>query len=152
MKMPQSETIHHWNDTSYRTILATDETEGAMAIIYGEAGPFSGPAAHFHDNEDEIFIVLEGEVEFELEGERFVRGPLGTAFLPRGKVHSFRTGPNGARCLTLLTPGGFEGFFAEMAKSQYRLPQDIGAVAQVGARYGSHLVGPGLAQREQDHA
>lgn len=150
--MSQSEAVHHWNDTSYRTILATDETQGAIAIIYGEAGPFSGPAAHFHNNEDEIFIVLEGEVEFELEGKRFRRGPLGTAFLPRGKVHSFRTGPDGARCLTLLTPGGFEGFFAEMAQGQYRLPHDIGAIASIAAGYGSHLVGPGLAHRGLDHA
>jgi quercetin dioxygenase-like cupin family protein len=145
--MSRSGTVQHWNGTSYQTILSTAETGGAMCIIYGEAGPASGPPAHVHANEDEIFIVLEGQVEFEVDGERFVRGPLGTAFVRRGQVHSFRTGPGGARCLTVLTPGGFEGFFAEAVKAQFRLPQDVGQVAALAARYGSRFTGPGLAQK-----
>lgn len=145
--MSQSGTVHHWNGTSYRTILSTAETGGAMCIVYGEAGASSGPPAHVHANEDEIFIVLEGEVEFEVGTRRFVCGPLGTAFVPRGQVHSFRTGPGGARCLTVLTPGGFESFFADAAKEQFRIPQDISQVAALAALYGSHFMGPGLAQK-----
>lgn len=143
---------HHWNGTSYRTILTTAETGGAMAIIYGEAEPLSGPPTHIHDTEDEIFVVLEGEMTFEVAGVQFVRGPLGTAFVPRGQPHSFRTGPKGARCVTVLTPGGFEGFFAEMARAQYQIPQDVAKVAEVAARFGSRLAGPGLAQRSLSDA
>jgi quercetin dioxygenase-like cupin family protein len=150
--MSQSGTVHHWNGTSYRTILSTAETGGAMCIVYGDAGPLSGPPAHFHANEDEIFIVLEGEVEFEVGDERFVRGPLGTAFVPRGQVHSFRTGPSGARCITVLTPGGFEGFFAEAATRQFRIPQDLSDVVALAARYGSRFAGPGLAQKAMSDA
>jgi mannose-6-phosphate isomerase-like protein (cupin superfamily) len=145
--MSRSGTVHHWNGTSYRTILSTAETGGAMCIIYGEAGPQSGPPAHVHENEDEIFIILGGEVEFEVGHERFVCGPLETAFVPRGQVHSFRTGPSGAHCITILTPGGFEGFFADAAKKQYRMPQDMGEVAALAALFGSRFMGPGLAQK-----
>lgn len=145
--MSQSGTVHHWNGTSYRTILSTAETGGALCIVYGEAGPLSGPPAHFHADEDEIFVVLEGEVEFEVGDKRFVRGPLGTAFVPRGQVHSFRTGRSGARCLTVLTPGGFESFFAEAAHKQLRMPQDLDEIAALAALYGSRFVGPGLAQK-----
>jgi quercetin dioxygenase-like cupin family protein len=150
--MTTSGDVHEWNDTIYRTILAADETGGAISIIYGEAGPFSGPPAHIHSHEDEVIIVLEGEVEFETADERFTRGPLGLAFLPRGQMHSFQTGPEGARCLTILTPGGFEGFFAEAAKADLQLPQDIQRVAALADRYGSVFVGPGLAQREAQDA
>jgi quercetin dioxygenase-like cupin family protein len=146
--MSQPTPVHHWNGTSYRTLLSTADTDGAMSIIYGEAGPFSGPPAHVHDREDEIFIVLAGDITFEIDGTRFTRGPFEAAFLPRGKAHSFRTGPNGARGLTVLTPGGFEGFFADMAGGNYRLPQDTGAIAAIAARYGSYFTGPGLAQKE----
>jgi mannose-6-phosphate isomerase-like protein (cupin superfamily) len=144
--------VHHWNGTSHRTILSTAATGGAMSIVYGEAGPLIGPPAHVHANEDEIFVVLEGEVEFEVGAERFVRGPLGTAFVPCGQPHSFRTGPNGARCITILTPGGFEGFFAEAAAQQFRMPQDIAEVVALAAQYGSHFTGPGLAQEAQSDA
>lgn len=150
--MSDSDTVHHWAGTRYQTILGTAETGGAMSIIYGEADAFNGPPTHVHDHEDEVFIVLEGELTFDLAGQRFSRGPMGTAFVPRGTPHSFLTGACGARCFTVLTPGGFEGFFAEMARSGLKIPQDIAAVAAIATRYGSHIVGPGLAQRGVHHA
>jgi quercetin dioxygenase-like cupin family protein len=146
------DTVHEWSGTRYRTVLSTAETGGAMSIIHGVADPFNGPPMHVHDHEDEVFIVLEGEITFDLAGQRFTRGPMGTAFLPRGTPHSFVTGPNGARCLTVLTPGGFEGFFAEMARGGFQLPQNSAAVTEIAARYGSHIVGSGLAQQEVHHA
>ncbi len=145
--MSDTHLTHKWNGSSYRTILSTAETDGAMSITYGEAGPFNGPPAHVHDNEDEIFVVLDGEIEFEVNGKRFLRGPLGTAFVRRGQPHSFRTGPNGARCLTLLTPGGFEGFFIEMAKGQFRIPRDLDAIGAIASRYGARFAGQGLAEK-----
>jgi Cupin domain len=150
--MTKSGEVHEWNHTTYRTILAAAETCGAISSIYGEAGRFTGPPAHIHTHEDEVIIVLEGEVEFETAEARFIRGPLGLAFLPRGQMHSFRTGPHGARCLTILTPGGFEGFFSEAAGADLRLPQDIQKVAALADRYCSIFVGPGLAQREVQDA
>lgn len=145
--MTTSDKVSEGNKTTYRTILAAAESGGAIAIVYGATGPFTGPPAHIHTNEDEVIIVLEGEVEFETADSRFTRGPMGVAFLPRGKTHSFRTGPRGAKCLTILTPGGFEGFFADVADAGLHLPQDLEQVARLAGRYGSLFVGPGLAQR-----
>lgn len=150
--MATLDTVHRWNGTRYQTILSTTETGGAMSITYGEADPFTGPPAHVHDHEDEIFVVLEGEMTFEVAGARMSCGPMGTAFVPRGQQHSFITGADGARCLTVLTPGGFEGFFAEMARGEFQIPQDLAAVIAIAARYGSRFIGPGLALEEVQHA
>ena len=145
--MSASVTAHYWNGTLYQTILSTADTGGAMSITYGEAAPFTGPPAHVHAHEDEVFVVLDGEITFEVAGGSLSRGPMGTAFVPRGVPHSFMTGPSGARSITVLTPGGFEGFFAEMAKGKFQMPQDLGTVAAIAARYGSNFVGPGIAQK-----
>ena len=150
--MSDTSTVHEWSGTRYRTILGTAETGGAMSIIYGEAAPFNGPPTHVHDREDETFIVLEGEVTFEVAGQPFSLGPMGTAFLPRGTPHSFMTGAKGARCLTVLTPGGFESFFAEMARGGFRMPQDLATFTAIAATYESHLMGPGLAQKAVQNA
>ena len=83
--MATLDTVHRWNGTRYQTILSTAETGGAMSIIYGEADALNGPPTHVHDNEDEIFIVLDGDMTFEVAGKRFSRGPMGTAFVPRGQ-------------------------------------------------------------------
>ncbi|NKJ71640.1 cupin domain-containing protein [Rhizobium leguminosarum bv. viciae] len=143
----QPQQSHSWNGTTYRILLSSAETQGAMSIVHGVAGPLDGPPSHIHEAEDETFLVLEGVIDFELEGTVFRRGPMETAHIPRGKRHSFRTGPDGAVCIAVLTPGGFEGFFEEVAAAGFQIPRDIAAVAECAARYGSQFTGPGLAQR-----
>jgi quercetin dioxygenase-like cupin family protein len=150
--MSETNTIHHWGGTRYRTILGTAETGGAMSMILAEAEPLNGPPMHVHELEDEIFVVLDGEIVFEVAGRRFTRGPMETAFVPRGTPHSFMTGARGARGLTVFTPGGFEGFFSEMARGGYQIPQDLARIAAIAETYGSRFMGPGLAHREVQHA
>jgi quercetin dioxygenase-like cupin family protein len=135
-----------WNGASYQTILSCAETGGALSVMYVDAPPLSGPPSHVHAAEDETFILLEGSVDLAVGDCRFTCGPMQTAFVPRGVPHSFLTGPDGAKGFTILSPGGFEGFFAEMARSGLHLPRDLAAVREVASRYGSTFVGPGLAQ------
>jgi len=46
--------------------------------------------------------------------------------------------------LTVMTPGGFEGFFAEMAERNCRIPDDMDQIAAIGARFGLTFTGPPL--------
>ena len=57
---------------------------------------------------DEVYYVLAGEAEFLLNDRREVARTGSLVFIPRGTVHSFRTGPAGARFLNLCTPAAFE--------------------------------------------
>jgi mannose-6-phosphate isomerase-like protein (cupin superfamily) len=136
---------HHWNGARYQTLLSSAETGGALSILHVDTPALSGPPSHVHAAEDEVFVLLDGSIDFQVGEDRFTCGPMQTAYVPRGVVHSFRTGPQGARGLSVMTPGGFEGFFAEMAQSGLHLPQDLAAVRAIAARYGSRFTGPGLA-------
>ena len=74
-----------------------------------------GPPPHLHRAMDETFYVLEGTVEFHLDGrvESLAAGSL--VHVPRGVPHTFRNpGNTPARLLDLHTPGGFESFFKEV--------------------------------------
>lgn len=134
-----------WNGTLYRTLLPAVESGGAMSIVDSLSPPRSGPPRHVHHAEDEIFVILTGEVTFWLEGETFTRGPGGTVFVPRGREHTFHvTGERPARHLVVLTPGGFEGFFAEMARGRCRIPQDMPAIMESAARHNLTFTGPPL--------
>lgn len=137
---------HQWNGTPYRTLLATADTGGLVSIVHGVAGHLEGPPMHVHANQDETFLVLQGVVDFDLNGVRFRLGAMQAGFVPRGVPHSFRTGPEGANCVTVLTPGGFERFFEELAAGGFELPRNIAAVSACAARHGSRITGPGLAQ------
>ena len=137
--------VHEWLGVRYKTILSPAESGGAMSIVDSESPAGSGPPRHVHEREDEVFIVLTGECEFWLEGQTYRRGPGETAFIPRGREHTFRVvGDQPSRHLLILTPGGFEGFFAEMARGAFRIPEDMEQVGASAARHNLRFTGPPL--------
>ncbi len=52
--------------------------------------PGETAAPHSHDLGEEIFLILEGQAEFELEGERAVLGPGQLCFAARDEIHAVR--------------------------------------------------------------
>jgi len=138
-----------WLGTQYLPILTTAETDGAMSITDSVSPPASGPPRHIHHDADEAFVVLTGDVEFWLEGESFLRGPGQTAFIPRGREHTFRiVGVKPSRHLIILTPGGFEGFFADMARGAFRIPEDMAQIEESAKRHQLSFTGPPLGAEE----
>src|SRR3954447_13104900 len=72
-------------------------------------GPFDGPDPHVHDDQTDSFYVLEGELEFYVEGTWLRAGPGTFVAAPRGVEHAFRKRePGTARFLNVHAPGGFE--------------------------------------------
>lgn len=117
-----------------------------MSVTDSISPPGSGPPRHVHGAEDESFVILTGSCTFWIEGRTIESGPGEAVFIPRGREHTFRA-MDGAPCrhLIVLTPAGFEGFFAEMAAGQYRIPEDMGAVTAVAERFRLSFTGPPLS-------
>ena len=135
-----------WAGSTYRTLLRTADSNGAMSIVDSTTEAGMGPQLHIHHAEDEAFVVLSGGIEFFLSGERFTRTAGQSAFIPRGTEHTFRVvSDTSARHLVILTPGGFEGFFYDMAAGQCRIPQDMPAVLESAQRHHLQFVGPPLS-------
>jgi mannose-6-phosphate isomerase-like protein (cupin superfamily) len=65
--------------------------------------------AHVHDDEDDAFYILEGEMIFVF-GDRSVAAPPGTFVLvPPGVEHGFRNEGDGpVRMLNIHAPAGFD--------------------------------------------
>ena len=136
-----------WQGTTYRIAMRAEDTGGAMAMVESLTPPGEGPPRHIHHAEDEAFIVLSGELEFWLEGRTIFAGTGQAVFVPRGAEHTFRNcGALPCRHLVILTPGGFEGFFEEMAAGRFRVPEDMPAVIEAGARHNLTITGPPLGQ------
>jgi quercetin dioxygenase-like cupin family protein len=78
-----------------------------LCVFTFDARPgYVGPTAHVHRGHVDAFYVLEGELEFELDGER-VPAPAGTwvAAMP-GVAHTFRNARDArVRFLNLHAPG-----------------------------------------------
>lgn len=135
-----------WNGTLYKTVLTLADSQGAMTITDSVSPPKSGPPMHIHHGEDEAFFILSGEVEFSVGGTRLRKGPGEAAFVPRGVEHTFTVvGDKPCRHLVILTPGGFEGFFAEMAEGQFRILEDMEQVQDSAKRHSLEFTGPPIS-------
>ena len=78
---------------------------------------------HRHLREDEYSYVLEGRMGALLGDEVLEAGPGDLVFKPRGEWHTFwNAGDEPCRILEIISPAGFERFFAELV--------DLGGVAQ----------------------
>lgn len=134
-----------WLGVLYKTLLSPDETGGAMSIVDSLSPVGSGPPRHIHHNEDESFVILTGQCKFWLEGDERIASAGESVFVPRGASHTFKViGDTPCRHLVILTPGGFEGFFAEMAEGQFAIPEDMAAVETSAQRYNMSFTGPPL--------
>lgn len=137
--------VHEWLGVLYKTILTAAATGGAMSVVDSISPAGSGPPRHVHEREDEAFVLLTGECEFWLEGQMFRKRAGESIFIPRGREHTFRVvGDQPSRHLLILTPGGFESFFAEMAQGGFRIPEDMEQVGASAARHNLRFTGPPL--------
>jgi quercetin dioxygenase-like cupin family protein len=85
-----------------------------------EPGTQSGDP-HYHAKHSDAFYVLEGELEFQIEG-RPVRAAVGTLVVaPRGAVHAFPVAVGStARFLNVHAPGGFERYLRGLNEMRAR--------------------------------
>jgi quercetin dioxygenase-like cupin family protein len=120
-----------------RFMIDGDDTDGRFALVEHPMAP-RGLAApmHRHANEDEYSYVLDGRMEAQL-GDEVVVGEVGDLiFKPRGQWHSFwNPDDKPARILELISPAGFERYFAEMSELVAAGPPDPEKAAALQARY-----------------
>src|SRR5215472_9596537 len=95
----------------------TEDTAGALALIEVTVPPKSGPRLHVHAREDELWVVLEGQLRFKADA-KIMQAPAGSVvFVPRGVPHCFQnTSEVSAHILVLFTPSGMERYFEEIAR------------------------------------
>jgi quercetin dioxygenase-like cupin family protein len=101
-----------------RVKVAASETAGAFSLLEFILPPGgTGSPLHIHPETQETFYLLEGELTLTI-GDRTERVEAGAlAHVPVGVAHRFSNdGPGPARLLIVLTPGGFEAYFRELAE------------------------------------
>jgi quercetin dioxygenase-like cupin family protein len=110
-------------------------TGGALGVVETVIPAGHSAPLHVHRHEDEAFYVFDGALELQ-RGEERIHAEAGAfVFLPRGVPHTFLgVGPEPARVLVLLVPGGLERAFAEPSRFQ-----------EILAESGVETVGPPLA-------
>ena len=99
---------------TYTILVSGEQTNGRYTLIDMLVPPGGGPAPHRHDFE-EMFSVLEGEIELMFRGEAVVARSGETVNIPANTPHGFQNKTDKTvRLLCMCTPAGQEVFFAEV--------------------------------------
>jgi quercetin dioxygenase-like cupin family protein len=96
---------------TYTILVTGKETGGRYSLIDMLVPPGGGPPPHRHDFE-EMFTILDGEIELTFRGSTYLAGAGSTVNIPANAPHAFRNvSDKPARMLCMCTPAGQEEFF-----------------------------------------
>ncbi len=103
-----------WNVGTYWRFLSTEATTSGRSTTFEELCPPGVVAPpHVHDNEEEAFFVLEGNLVFLLDDQE-IEAPPGTYInIAPGTLHGFRCNSEVGRVFNTLVPGGFDHGISE---------------------------------------
>jgi mannose-6-phosphate isomerase-like protein (cupin superfamily) len=161
-----------------RFLVRNEESGGGFALVEHPIPPHTLAAPlHRHTNEDEYSYVLEGRFGALLGDDVVFAGPGDLVFKPRNQWHTFwNAGDAPCRILEIISPGGFEGLFAEIGAdpeamtgetaatmdARYGLEVDYGSINRLCEEHGlrfparaapgrAHRVHPDAAPRGDEH-
>jgi quercetin dioxygenase-like cupin family protein len=119
--------------------LSSQETDGLVSVVEHPFAPRTMVPPHMHTREDEYSIVTEGRVGFRSGDREVVLEHGGYITKPRGELHTmWNPDDTPSRIIEIITPGGFERFFGDLAElfaSREGAPDPV-EIATLGATYG----------------
>jgi mannose-6-phosphate isomerase-like protein (cupin superfamily) len=127
-----------WNVFGLKIIgkILSEDTDGAYAVIVSHAPANGGPPLHVHENEEEVFYVLEGSFEFTYGNNKVTADKGDMVVLPKNLPHSFKNiGNTIGITMNTMTPGGLEKFFDEIAAISKNGPPDPKRVSEIAMKY-----------------
>ena len=139
--MDQSNTggYRHYQGGYFKTLLSAEQTNNVMALIEFTLPKGAEPPLHLHQDEDESFYILEGELKIRI-GERETTLKQGEAiFAPKNTPHAFTILSDKIKMLNLITPGTLLNFFNEFSTpitgkphiSQQKVVPDTEAISRM---------------------
>jgi mannose-6-phosphate isomerase-like protein (cupin superfamily) len=132
-----------------RFLVDAAATGGRVSLVQHLFAPHALAAPlHRHRDEDEFSFVLSGRIGAVLGGVEVEGGPGDLIVKPRGEWHTFwNAGDEPAAVLEVITPGGLEELFRELAAREPS-PEELVAMA---ARYGGEVDLDGTAPLVERH-
>ena len=144
---------HHYHFLNHlASVRVAAAGERSMSVVQFEAPRGFGAPLHRHEHEDELFVVIDGELRFTY-GDDTLPGPRGTiAYLPAAEPHTFQVVSQSAVILNVTASRTRVPRFDEMVAAlgvptdPLALPDDApidpGHVAAVCAEHDITILGP----------
>ena len=111
-----------------------NHADGRVTVVEDRLKPGFHLACHFHKKMTEIFYILEGRVTFKFKDETVVAERGMTINIPPNVTHEVSSA-EGARLITVFSPGGFDKYLAELAQMSEAQLDDARLMRALAEKY-----------------
>ena len=120
-----------------RFLIDGADSGGGFSLVEHPMSPRAlGAPLHRHAREDEYSYITQGRVGALLGEHVLEAGPGSLIFKPRNQWHTFwNAGDTPARILEIISPAGFERYFAELVALGGSRAAPPDALRSLGQRY-----------------
>ena len=135
---------YDWSaDHTFVKVSAAD-TGGQYTLMEDNLKANFALGLHMHRYHAETFYILEGSVDFYVDGD-WMTAPAGTCLhIPPGIEHACEMSAGGtdARMLMIYQPSGFDGYLAELGQMTDQDFEDTAKMAALNDKYDIINIGP----------
>lgn len=146
--LPAGEGEHVWFLANLGTIKAGRESTGRWAVVEMTAPAGYEPPMHVHEEEDEAFYILDGELTITIGGEKHIARTGAFVLSPQGIPHTIRA-EHETRWLQFSPSGLFVDLMRDMGTPaasptlpELEGPADFELLRERAAKHGIRMLGP----------
>ena len=137
----EGQTVSAFGDTIEFKLFG-EHTNDTVVLGLAITPPGGGPPLHLHRNEDEIFIIVEGDLEIFFDDQWHKTKPGDVFFGPRNFAHKFRNaGSKPSKHWVIATPSGFDVFYKKCEQVfKQPGPPDMARVMEICGEHGAEVL------------
>jgi quercetin dioxygenase-like cupin family protein len=108
---------YEWTNDHTFVKVGTGASGGAYTLMEDNLKATFALGLHLHRQHAETFYILDGSVDFYVDGTWMTAGPGATLHIPPGIPHActITPGREGGRMLMIFQPSGFDLYLAELS-------------------------------------
>ncbi len=132
--LPGQGKSYDWSKDHVHVKSRLELSDGRITLVEDRLKPGFFLARHHHKKMIEVFYVLEGTVVFAFDDEKVAATAGTTLNVPPGVWHEV-TSPEGAKLLTIFSPGGFDNYLEELVALTEAQYADAAFMRTLSERY-----------------
>ena len=127
---------YDWSRDRTFVKVSGEDSGGAFALMEDNLKLEFSLGLHVHRQHAETFYILDGNVDFYIDGDWSTATPGTTVHIPPGIPHALvlQDGQTG-KLLMIFQPAGFDGFLAEMSQLTPEQLSDDALTAALSEKY-----------------
>lgn len=115
---PLGGTDYDWSADHTYVKVSADDTDGHFTLMEDNLKSTFALGLHRHDHHAETFYILEGDLDFHVDGDWITAQPGSCLHIPPGVPHAcvMSEATDSARMLMIFQPAGFDLYLAELGE------------------------------------